>query len=206
MFGTEAWPDLDDKIPYNQAIAIAFAWAAMSLYTIISFSHVGFYLCIKKGTLCLKQHLPDMPKLCPGFDESMTAVKAQLNLQLMKYKKTTELASRYCWSPYSVSVRRWVEWGHTCALYSLASPWSSSLPWACCQCTLGKGIPSSPSASTVCLQSPGSMKVLCCCCCFSGHCTVTGNSTASSTTRIARSLQSLINVNLTLLTQKCKCF
>lgn len=120
----------------------------------------------------------------------------------MTYKKTTELAWRYSWSPYSVSVWRSVEWGHTCALYSLASPRSTLLPWAYCWQSLGKGVPSSLSARAGCLQNPGSTKAWHCHCHSSEHCTVTGITTLSGTARKAWSLQSLINVNLTVPTQK----
>lgn len=186
---------------------MALVGAAVSLYKIIPFYHVGFLLMYPpppKALFFLKQHLSDMSKLCPRLDKPMTAVKAQLNLWLVMYKKTTELASRYSWSPYSVSVWRWVEWGHMCALSSLASPRSTPLPWACCWCAQSRGVPSSPSAGMGSLQSPGSTKApcCCCCCCYARRCTVTGNSTMSSTARKARSLQSLINLNLMLLTQK----
>lgn len=69
------------------------------------------------------------------------------------------------------------------------------------QCTLSKGIPSSPFAHAGCLQSPESTKAPCHRCCIPGHCTITWNSPACNTVRKAWSLQSMINVSLTPLTQ-----
>lgn len=49
------------KIPYNQVTVMALTWAAVSLYKIISFCCVGFYIKIKKtensNHFRFKQHL-----------------------------------------------------------------------------------------------------------------------------------------------------
>lgn len=66
--GTRAWRDLNYTIPYNQVTVMVLTWATVSLYKIISFCHVGFYLWTKKpqnpSHFCSKQHLPGRAHLC----------------------------------------------------------------------------------------------------------------------------------------------